>query len=130
MFLKNEAARLITINYLVGDKETSYPILPGENPAVEVPDEAAKIDFVKALLKNGDLRRVGADEQEVDDSEDEDLAAQAEALGIKVNKTWGKARLLEEIAKAKEADLTAADLDAAVMTIAGSARSMGLVVEG
>ena len=37
---------------------------------------------------------------------------------------------LEGIAKAKEADLTAADLDAAVRTIAGSARSMGLVVEG
>jgi large subunit ribosomal protein L11 len=37
---------------------------------------------------------------------------------------------LEEIAKTKEADLTAADLDAAVRTIAGSARSMGLVVEG
>jgi len=33
---------------------------------------------------------------------------------------------LEEIAKAKEPDLTAADLDAAVRTIAGSARSMGL----
>ncbi|MCK9489194.1 MAG: 50S ribosomal protein L11 [Xanthomonadales bacterium] len=37
---------------------------------------------------------------------------------------------LEEIAKAKEPDLTAADLDAAVRTIAGSARSMGLKVEG
>jgi large subunit ribosomal protein L11 len=37
---------------------------------------------------------------------------------------------LEEIAKQKEPDLTAADLDAAVRTIAGSARSMGLVVEG
>ena len=37
---------------------------------------------------------------------------------------------LEEIAKAKEPDLTAASLDAAVRTIAGSARSMGLVVEG
>jgi large subunit ribosomal protein L11 len=37
---------------------------------------------------------------------------------------------LEDIAKMKEADLTAADLDAAVKTIAGSARSMGLVVEG
>ena len=33
---------------------------------------------------------------------------------------------LEEIAKAKEPDLTAADLDAAVHTIAGSARSMGI----
>lgn len=37
---------------------------------------------------------------------------------------------LEEIAKAKEPDLTAASLDAAVRTIAGSARSMGLEVEG
>ncbi len=36
----------------------------------------------------------------------------------------------EEIAKAKLADLTAADLDAAVRTIAGSARSMGVTVEG
>lgn len=37
---------------------------------------------------------------------------------------------LEDIAKTKDADLTAADLDAAVRTIAGSARSMGLDVEG
>jgi len=37
---------------------------------------------------------------------------------------------LEEIAKTKEADLTAAELEAAVRTIAGSARSMGLTVEG
>ena len=37
---------------------------------------------------------------------------------------------LEEIAKTKEPDLTAADLDAAVLTIAGTARSMGLEVEG
>ncbi|MGQ8366173.1 50S ribosomal protein L11 [Glaciecola sp. 1036] len=36
---------------------------------------------------------------------------------------------LEEIAKTKEPDLTAADMDAAVRTIAGSARSMGLNVE-
>ncbi|GBG16016.1 large subunit ribosomal protein L11 [Novimethylophilus kurashikiensis] len=36
----------------------------------------------------------------------------------------------EDIAKAKAPDLTAADLDAAVRTIAGSARSMGIEVEG
>lgn len=36
----------------------------------------------------------------------------------------------EEIAKTKEPDLTAADMDAAVRTIAGSARSMGVIVEG
>ena len=37
---------------------------------------------------------------------------------------------LEEIAKTKTPDLPAADLDAAVRTIAGSARSMGVDVEG
>ena len=37
---------------------------------------------------------------------------------------------LEDIAKTKTPDLTAADLEAAVRTIAGSARSMGIDVEG
>lgn len=37
---------------------------------------------------------------------------------------------LEEIAKTKMPDMTAADLNAAVRTIAGSARSMGITVEG
>ena len=37
---------------------------------------------------------------------------------------------LEEVAKTKQPDLTAADLEAAVRTIAGSARSMGVDVEG
>jgi large subunit ribosomal protein L11 len=37
---------------------------------------------------------------------------------------------LEEIAKMKIKDLTAANMDNAVKTIAGSARSMGLIVEG
>lgn len=109
MFLKNEAARLITINHLVGDKETSYPILPGENPAVEVPDAAAKIDFVKALLKNGDLRRVGADELEDEESDDDSdgvitqLQEEAAGLGIEVNPVWKEARLRKEIAKAQPA---------------------------
>jgi large subunit ribosomal protein L11 len=37
---------------------------------------------------------------------------------------------VEEIARVKQPDLTAADLEAAVRTISGSARSMGIVVEG
>jgi large subunit ribosomal protein L11 len=37
---------------------------------------------------------------------------------------------LEEIVKTKMKDMTAADVDAAVRTIAGSARSMGVIVEG
>lgn len=37
---------------------------------------------------------------------------------------------LEQIAKSKEPDLTAASLEAAVRTIAGTARSMGIETEG
>ena len=37
---------------------------------------------------------------------------------------------VEEIARLKTPDLTAADIEAAVRTISGSARSMGIVVEG
>lgn len=102
MYLKNEAARLITIKHVVDGELTSYQILPGENPAVEVPDAVGKIDFVKALLESGDLRRVGADELgDEDDSDDIDaLREQAGRAGVKVNKTWGADRLREEIAKA------------------------------
>ncbi len=59
---------------------------------------------------------------------------------IKIDKGSGKPHLekvgkitraqLEEIAKIKIKDLTGADMDAAVRTIAGSARSMGITVEG
>lgn len=110
MHLKNEAARLITINTMEGERLVQYRILPGENPAVEVPESVAKIDFVKALLKNGSLRRVGSDELEgvdlekddpVEDSEEIDLLRiEAEELGINVDKRWGINRLKEEIAKA------------------------------
>jgi large subunit ribosomal protein L11 len=37
---------------------------------------------------------------------------------------------VEEIAKAKMPDLTASELEAAMRTVAGSARSMGILVEG
>jgi large subunit ribosomal protein L11 len=37
---------------------------------------------------------------------------------------------LEEIAKTKIKDMNAASIDAAIRTIAGSARSMGVTVEG
>lgn len=46
----------------------------------------------------------------------------------KVGRKVGRAQL-EEIARAKEPDLTAEDMDAAVRTIAGTARSMGIETE-
>lgn len=109
MYLKNEAARLITIKHMVGGELVSYQILPGENPAVEVPDAVAKIDFVKALLKSGDLRIAEADEadSEEEDEGDDDidaLRAEAAELGIEVSNRWGEKRLREEIAKAQPAE--------------------------
>jgi large subunit ribosomal protein L11 len=48
------------------------------------------------------------------------------------NQKVGKVTLaqVEEIAKIKTPDLTAASLKAAIRTIAGTARSMGIIVEG
>jgi large subunit ribosomal protein L11 len=48
---------------------------------------------------------------------------------VKVGNRVTRAQL-EEIAKMKDPDLTAADMDAAVRTIAGSARSAGIEVDG
>lgn len=103
MFLKNEAARLITINHVLDGVKTSYQILPGENPAVEVPNAVAKLDFVKALISNGDLRVADASEAENDGDGDDDIEAlreEAGRAGVKVDKRWNADRLREEIAKA------------------------------
>jgi large subunit ribosomal protein L11 len=56
----------------------------------------------------------------------------AKGSGVPNTQKVGKIsrKQLEEIARTKTPDLTAADLDAAVRTIAGSARSMGVEVEG
>ena len=117
MLLKNNAKRLITIN-TVG---RSYDILPGLNPSVSVPDEVCKTDYVKALINCGDLivqveddspaaKEAEAEEAEeteepdaeaeTETSEKEELANQAKALGIEVDKRWGVSRLKAEIDKA------------------------------
>lgn len=59
------------------------------------------------------------------------LKAQKGSATPNVNKVGKLTRAqLEEIAKIKMPDLTAADLEAAIRTIAGTARSMGVEVEG
>lgn len=114
MFLKNDSARLITINHKAEDGTvTPYDILPGDNPAVEVPAEVAKMDFVKALLKNKSLSKATAaeaeDEEEQEEEQEEEgddleaLRAEATGLGVKVDKRWKEPKLREEIAKAKAA---------------------------
>lgn len=67
MFLKNNAARLITIAMHVGDSVQDFLIAPGENPAIEVPDAAGDLDFVKALIASGSLIEVVAPKGETED---------------------------------------------------------------
>ena len=59
-------------------------------------------------------------------------AGAAKGSGVPNKTKVGKVDLaqLEEIANTKNADLTAADLESAVRTLAGTARSMGIDVEG
>ncbi|MGH9930723.1 MAG: hypothetical protein ACREA9_16055 [Pyrinomonadaceae bacterium] len=95
MLLRNTAARLITINHKLDNGDiVSYDILPGDNPAVSVPDEHCESDFVKAMIDNGSL--VALREEAVSDPAD-DLRAEAEALGIKVHHLWKADRLRKEI---------------------------------
>jgi hypothetical protein len=100
MLLRNNASRLITINAPMteGGYTTYYDIKPGENPAVEVPDELCKSDFVKALLKSRDLTIESAPTTDSDDLEA--LRDEAMLLGIKVDKKWDAAKLQSEIDKA------------------------------
>jgi hypothetical protein len=98
MLLRNNAKRLITINAPMaeGGYTTFFDIKPGDNPAVEVPDELCKSDFVKNLLDTGDLiRMTPAESDDVDSLRDE-----AMLLGIKVDKKWDAARIQSEIDKA------------------------------
>ena len=57
MLLRNNAARLVTINgaFELGQRTEAYQVKPGDNPAVEVPDELCENAFVKALIKDGTL---------------------------------------------------------------------------
>ena len=59
-------------------------------------------------------------------------AGVAKGSGVPHREKVGKVNReqLEEIVKSKDGDLTAADMEAALRTIAGTARSMGIEVEG
>lgn len=92
-----QTARLITLNHTDG---SSYDVVPGGADAaeVEIPNRLAHSPFVQALAKEGQviLSDVGEDEPE-----DGDLHAEAEELGIKVDKRWKAERIQQEIDKVK-----------------------------
>lgn len=70
---------------------------------ITVADSVADSDFVRNLIDIGDLQET---EARADDGDDDinSLREQAGRAGVRVNKTWGKARLLDEIAKAAKTE--------------------------
>ena len=102
MFLRNMSARLVTINV---KGHEPIQIKPGDNPAVEVPDEALKLDFVKHLRKERILieeipRGVDLDDDE-DDEELAQLQAEAVGLGMDFKESWAASTLKRKISEFK-----------------------------
>lgn len=93
-------ARLITLNDTDGQ---AYDIVPNgpDSAEVEIPNRLANSPFAKALAKDGHiiLSDVGEDE-----SDEDELRAEAEELGVKVDRRWKADRLQQEIdaARAKQ----------------------------
>lgn len=92
-----QTARLITINDTDG---TAYDILPGGDD-VEIPNRLAHSPFVQALAKEGHVILSDVGEDEPEDADIDELRAQAEALGIKVDKRW-KAEKLQAAIEGRE----------------------------
>ena len=85
-------------------KGKTIQIKPGDNPAVEVPQEACESVFVQNLLKEGMLREEAAAVSSLIVSEDELdlLRMEAESLGIEVKDSWAMSTLKKKIAAAKK----------------------------
>jgi len=116
MLLRNNSKRLITINGTLDTKNGRYPkayqIKPGNNPAVEVPDDLCGSSFVKGLIESGDLIALtqGAaaptsepeHTDELDAMTKADLQALAETMDIEVAERWTKAQLIDAIRSAAQ----------------------------
>lgn len=132
MFLKNNAKRLITVNGKLdskGQRSVKYQLKPGNNPAVEVPDELCKTEYVKALLESGAIVQVQGDPSKPDlpgggaetqgdpskpdlpgdgneslyaDFDKAQLTAQCEARGIEITSRDTKADLIAKLEASDE----------------------------
>ena len=89
--LKNMDKRLITINH--GGKR--YDIKCGDNPAVEVPDEALGTDFVKNLINTGKLVSTGAVVTDTTTDEDDNAEMRAELKEMTVAELKEHCKLLD-----------------------------------
>lgn len=102
MLLKNTSRRLITINVPGKDgKNVATKILPGENPAVEIPDELGKTKFVKALIKDGSL----SIQLPVEDDDEESNGTDLESKSKDELKTLAEMMTIEVTSKMTKQDL-------------------------
>lgn len=94
-----QTARLITINH----DGKSYEIVPGGagSVPVEIPNAAAKLPFVKALVDSGDLVMGDVTEEDEADDKLQTLRKEAEALGVKFDGRTGAETLQKKIDEAK-----------------------------
>lgn len=114
MLLKNNSRRLITINVplfkedpkikkQVFHKYQGTKILPGNNPAVEIPDDVCDNKFVKSLIKTGDLLVVLDEDNDGDTDDDlskktkDELIAIAEMMGLEAKSSMNKADIISLI---------------------------------
>lgn len=97
MKIKNNCARLITINY----DFNSYKLMPA-GESVEIPDEAnTECKFLSLLLADRSVIITEEPKAAKESKSDlADLIAEAESLGIEVDKRWGEKKLKEAIAAA------------------------------
>jgi len=107
MKIKNMVARLITVDHEVSGEVKSFRFMPAGEP-IEVPKQVASSLYIKALINDGSLSIVDVEDDVEDDADPaeasrlSDLVAQAEELGVKVDKRWGDDRLTSEIEAALE----------------------------
>ena len=99
--LKNLDKRLITINH----DGKRYDIKCGENPAVEVHDEAMKTDFVKHLVETGKLAIVSGVTEQDKSLEDDEHRAELKAMTVAELKEHCKLLDLSGYSEMNEAEL-------------------------
>ena len=98
MFIKNKSARLIDFSW----NKKKYRLMPA-GKAVEVPDDASKSAFLKALIKDGDVSEVKeVSKEEKAAIELEALQEQAVSLGIEIKDGWDAKKLTAEIKKKEQ----------------------------
>ena len=98
MHIINKSARLIDFSW----NKKKYRLMPAGS-AVDVPDDAMKSTFLKALIEDGSIGKVAeVSKEEQAEIELEALREQAKSLGVVVKDGWDAKKLTAEIKKKEQ----------------------------